>query len=46
MRPVADHYPVKQGNGLRSVRPVWISVLSIAQLVYAGSRLRGASAGA
>ena len=37
MRLVADHYPVRPGNGLRSVRPVRIRVLSVAQLVDAGA---------
>jgi len=39
MRLVADHYPALPGNGLRSVR---ISILSIADLVDAGSRFGGA----
>ena len=34
---VAVHYPVRPGNGLQSVRPVRIRVLSVAQLVDAGA---------
>jgi hypothetical protein len=34
MRPVAVHYPVRPGNGPRSVRPVGISVLPIAYFIF------------
>src|SRR6266849_6493286 len=37
IRLVAVHYPVRPGNGLRSIRPVRIRVLSVAQLVDAGA---------
>jgi hypothetical protein len=45
IRLVAVHYPVRPGNGLRSVRPVRIRILSVAQLVEAGGlhRRMGAS---
>ena len=37
IRLIAVHYPARPGNGLRSVRPVRIGVLSVAQLVNAGA---------
>jgi len=46
IRLVADHYPARPGSGLRSIRPVWIAILSVTQLVYAGWRLRRAGTGA
>ena len=46
IRLVADHYPARPGSGLRSIRPVWIAILSVTQLVYACWRLRRAGTGA